>query len=336
MLYLVLSKLIWIVLLAIALILCVAYLTYAERKVIAATQLRVGPDLVGPFGLLQPIADAIKVLLKEIIIPNAASPKLFLFAPVIIFVLALVGWAVIPFGISEIDGVEVPTVIANVNLGVMYLLSVAALEVYGTIIAGWASKSSYSFLGALRSASQMISYEIVIAPVIMTVILLTGSLNLAEIVVIKHSLPYWVDILMLPMTFIFFVSILAETNRHPFDLPEAEAELVSGYNVEYSSIPFALFFLGEYANMILSSSIMATLFLGGWYPPIDWWGLSIVPGFIWFILKIVFVLFCFLIVRATLPRYRYDQLMRLCWKIFLPVTLLWIVVIGGLVAFNIV
>ncbi|AHX11030.1 NADH-ubiquinone oxidoreductase chain 1 [Neorickettsia helminthoeca str. Oregon] len=315
-------------------ILSVAYLTYAERKVIAATQLRIGPDLVGPFGLLQPIADAMKVLLKEIVIPRAAGAKLFLLAPVIVFVLALVGWAVIPLGTSEVAGVEVPTVIADINLGVMYLLAIAALEVYGIIIAGWSSKSTYSFLGALRSASQMISYEIVIAPVIISVILLAGSLNLAEIVIAKHNLPYWVDILMLPMAFIFFVSILAETNRHPFDLPEAEAELVSGYNVEYSSIPFALFFLGEYANMILSSSIMTVLFLGGWYPPIDSYFFSFIPGFVWFIAKVSFVLFWFIIVRATLPRYRYDQLMRLGWKIFLPVTFLWILIVGALVSFG--
>lgn len=336
MFYLLLSKLVWTVLLVVVLILCVAYLTYAERKVIAATQLRIGPDLVGPFGLLQPIADAAKVLLKEIIIPRIASPKLFLLAPVIVFVLALVGWAVIPFGVSEVDGVRVPRVLANVNLGLMYLLSISALEVYGIIIAGWASKSTYSFLGALRSASQMISYEIVIVPVIVTVVLLAGSFNLFEIVVARHNLPYWVDVLMLPMAFIFFVSILAETNRHPFDLPEAEAELVSGYNVEYSSIPFALFFLGEYANMILSSSVMTVLFLGGWYPPFDWGALSFIPGFVWFVLKISFILFCFLIVRAALPRYRYDQLMRLGWKIFLPVTFLWILIVGGLVSFGFV
>jgi NADH-quinone oxidoreductase subunit H len=334
MLNLIITKLIYIIGLTIPIILSVAYLTYAERKIIAAAQLRIGPSLVGPFGLLQPIADAVKLLLKELIIPRFASKKLFILAPIITFVLALIGWAVIPFGVEEVNGKLVPKVIANVNLGLLYLLAISSLEVYGVIIAGWASKSTYAFLGALRSASQMISYEVSIGLIIVTVTLLSGSFNLAEIVIAKHHLPIWVDVLMLPMAFIFFVSILAETNRHPFDLPEAEAELVSGYNVEYSSIPFALFFLGEYANMILTSSIMVILFLGGWYPPIDLSILYYIPGFIWFILKVGFVLFWFIMTRATLPRYRYDQLMTLGWKVFLPISLVWVVIISSLITFG--
>ncbi len=314
-----------ILMLIIPLILAVAYLTYAERKVLGAVQLRLGPTQVGVFGLLQPIADALKMLIKENIFPAKANKFVFLLAPVTTFVLAFIGWAVIPWDAQFVNGVLVPKVIADINVGVLYLLAVSSLGVYGIIMAGWASNSHYPFIGALRSASQMISYEVSMGLVVVSVVILTGSLNLAEIVVAKHDLPYWVDVFMLPMALIFFISILAETNRHPFDLPEAEAELVAGYNVEYSSISFALFFLGEYANMILTSAMMTLFFLGGWYPPIDIPILYHVPGLVWFCTKISFVLFWFIIVRGALPRYRYDQLMRLGWKVLLPISLVWVI-----------
>lgn len=320
-----LSIILQILMLVIPVILAVAYLTYAERKIIGAIQLRLGPTKVGPFGLLQPIADALKLLLKENIFPAQARKKVFIIAPITTFVLALIGWAVIPWDMQVIDGIAVPKVIANINVGILYVLAISSLGVYGIIMAGWASNSHYAFLGALRSAAQMISYEVSIGLVIVCVILLTGSLNLSEIVIAKHKLPYWVDIFMLPMAIIFFISILAETNRHPFDLPEAEAELVAGYNVEYSSISFALFFLGEYANMILTSAVMVILFMGGWYPPLDIAVLYKIPGLIWFCLKISFILFWFIVVRAALPRYRYDQLMNLGWKVLLPISLMWVV-----------
>lgn len=314
-----------ILLLIVPLILAVAYLTYAERKVIGAIQLRLGPTSTGLFGLLQPIADALKLLLKENIFPTKAHKAVFIIAPITTFVLALIGWAVIPWNAYIVDGVTTPSVIANLNVGVLYLLAISSLGVYGIIMAGWASNSHYAFLSALRSASQMISYEVSIGLVIVCVVILTGSLNLTEIVIEKHNLPYWVDLFMLPMALVFFIAILAETNRHPFDLPEAETELVGGYNVEYSSISFALFFLGEYANMILTSAAMTLLFMGGWYPPINISVLYHVPGLIWFCLKICFVLLWFFIVRAALPRYRHDQLMRLGWKVLLPLSLLWVI-----------
>ncbi|ARN84134.1 NADH-quinone oxidoreductase subunit NuoH [Candidatus Nucleicultrix amoebiphila] len=304
-----------VVLIVIPLILSVAYLTYVERKVMAAMQLRRGPNLVGPFGLLQPIADAIKLIHKEPIIPARANPLLFLIAPLLTFTLSMVAWAVIPFS----QGM----VLANINVGILYLFAISSLGVYGIIIAGWASNSKYAFLGSLRSAAQMISYEVSIGFVIVTVLLCAGSLNLSDIVMAQEKM--WFVLPLLPMFVIFFISGLAETNRAPFDLPEAEAELVSGYNVEYSSIPFALFFLGEYANMILMSAMTSILFLGGWLAPFNWEPLKIIPGFIWFALKIAFVLFLFLWVRASFPRYRYDQLMRLGWKVFLPFTLIWLV-----------
>ncbi len=281
----------------------------------AAMQLRRGPNLVGPFGLLQPIADAIKLIHKEPIIPARANPLLFLIAPLLTFTLSMVAWAVIPFS----QGM----VLANINVGILYLFAISSLGVYGIIIAGWASNSKYAFLGSLRSAAQMISYEVSIGFVIVTVLLCAGSLNLSDIVMAQEKM--WFVLPLLPMFVIFFISGLAETNRAPFDLPEAEAELVSGYNVEYSSIPFALFFLGEYANMILMSAMTSILFLGGWLAPFNWEPLKIIPGFIWFALKIAFVLFLFLWVRASFPRYRYDQLMRLGWKVFLPFTLIWLV-----------
>jgi NADH-quinone oxidoreductase subunit H len=301
------------------LLLAVAYLTYAERKVIAAMQLRQGPMVVGPLGLLQPIADGIKLLVKETVIPTGANKVVFIAAPMITFVLALIGWAVIPFGAG--------LVIADINVGVLYLFAISSLGVYGIIMAGWASNSRYAFLGALRSAAQMVSYEISIGLIIINVLITVGSLNLSDIVLAQRSL--WFFIPHFPMFAIFIASILAETNRHPFDLPEAEAELVSGYNVEYSAMTFALFFLGEYANMILMSAICSILFLGGWLPPFDIAPFTWIPGPLWLIAKICLVLFIFIWARATLPRYRYDQLMRLGWKVFLPASLLWVVLTSG-------
>ncbi len=306
----------------IPLILCVAYLTYAERRVIGMMQLRRGPNVVGPFGLLQPIADALKLLFKEIVVPKAANRFIFLLAPIITFVLSLVGWAVIPFD----EGV----VLSNINVGALYLLAISSLGVYGIIIAGWASNSKYAFLGAIRSSAQMISYEVSIGLVIVTVLLTTGTLNLSEIVEAQRHTPLWCDLLLSPMAVVFFISVLAETNRLPFDLPEAESELVAGYNVEYSSITFALFFLGEYANMILVSALTTIFFLGGYLPPFGIESLNFIPGFIWFMLKISFLLFCFLWIRATLPRYRYDQLMRIGWKVFLPLSLFWVFMLSNL------
>jgi len=297
----------------------VAYLTYAERKVIAAMQLRKGPNVVGPFGLLQPLADGLKLLFKETIIPSGANRVVFMAAPMITFVLAVVAWAVIPF--------DKGLVLADINVGILYLFAISSLGVYGIIMAGWASNSVYPFLGALRSAAQMVSYEVSIGFVIITVLLCVGSLNISDVVESQRTV--WFCIPLLPMFVIFFISALAETNRAPFDLPEAEAELVSGYNVEYSSMTFALFFLGEYANMILMSAMTVILFLGGWLPPIDVAPFNWIPGPIWFGLKIAFVLFCFLWVRATFPRYRYDQLMRLGWKVFLPFSLVWVVGTAG-------
>lgn len=310
----------------IPLILCVAYLTLAERKIIASMQLRKGPNVTGPFGFLQPIADALKLLFKEPILPNKSNTILFLLAPVITFTLAMVGWAVIPIGENF--------VIADINIGVLYLLAISSLGVYGVIIAGWASNSKYAFLGAIRSAAQMISYEVSIGLTIITVLLTTQTLNLREIVLAQQNMPFYIDILLLPMMVIFFISILAETNRHPFDLPEAEAELVSGYNVEYSSIAFALFFLGEYANMILMSAMNVILFMGGWLPPFGLQFLNFIPPIVWFALKVALCLFVFIWVRASLPRYRYDQLMRLGWKVFLPISLFWVVLVASVVFFT--
>ncbi len=305
-----------------ALLLGVAYLTYAERKVIAAMHLRRGPNVVGPFGLLQPLADGIKLFFKETIIPSGASRIVFVMAPMITFSLALVAWAVIPVGND--------LVLADINVGVLFLFAISSLGVYGILMAGWASNSKYAFLGAIRSAAQMVSYEVSMGFIIITVLLVAGSLNLSDIVKAQKE-SIWFIIPMFPMFIIFFISALAETNRLPFDLPEAEAELVAGYNVEYSAMTFALFFLGEYANMILMSAMTTILFLGGWLPPIDVAPFNWIPGPIWFILKVCIILFIFLWVRATFPRYRYDQLMRLGWKIFLPISLVAVVLVAGTV-----
>jgi NADH-quinone oxidoreductase subunit H len=311
-----------IILIVLPLLLSVAYLTYAERRVIGLMQMRRGPNRVGPFGLLQPIADAVKLIFKETIVPTPASKIVFMIAPMITFILSLVGWAVIPFA----EG----WVLSDMNVGVLYILAVSSLGVYGIIMAGWASNSQYAFLGAIRSSAQMISYEVSMGLVIVTVLLVTGSLNLSEIVEYQREMPFWIHLLLSPMAVVFFISVLAETNRLPFDLPEAESELVAGYNVEYSSMSFALFFLGEYANMILVSAMTVTFFMGGYLPPFGISFLYLVPGFIWFILKVCFLLFVFLWIRATLPRYRYDQLMYLGWKVFLPLTLFWVVLVASL------
>ena len=307
------------------LLLAVAYLTYAERKVIGAMQLRKGPNVVGPFGLGQPLADGLKLFIKETILPAGANRTVFIMAPMLTFILSLIAWAVIPF--------DAGMVLADINVGVLYLFAISSLGVYGVIMAGWASNSKYAFLGALRSAAQMVSYEVSIGFVMVTVLLCVGSLNLTKVVEAQQNL--WFFIPLFPMFVIFFISILAETNRHPFDLPEGESEIVAGFFVEYSAMSFALFFLGEYANMILMSAITAILFLGGWLPPLDIAPFNWIPGPLWLIAKICLVLFFFLWVRATFPRYRYDQLMRLGWKVFLPFSLFWVIATAGvLVAFD--
>jgi len=303
----------------------VAFLVYAERKVLALIQLRRGPNLVGPFGLFQSFADALKLLTKENIIPKSSNKIVFLIAPIITMVLSLAGWAVIPFAPGW--------VISDINVGIMYIFAVSSLSVYGVIMAGWSSNSQYPFLGALRSAAQMVSYEVSIGFVIITVLLCVGSLNLSKIVEAQQTV--WFAIPLLPMFIIFFISALAETNRLPFDLPEDESTLVAGFFTEYSSASFVLFFLAEYASMILMSSLTVILFLGGWLPPFDIYPLNALPGIFWFTLKIIFILFLFIWVRGTFPRYRYDQLMRLGWKVFLPLSLLWVVLTSGfLVIFN--
>ena len=319
----------YVLLIILPLLGAVAYLTLAERKVIAAMQLRKGPNVVGFFGLLQPAADGLKLLIKETIIPSGANRVVFILAPMLTFVLSLIAWAVIPF--------DSGWVLADINVGILYLFAISSLGVYGIIMAGWASNSKYAFLGALRSAAQMVSYEVAIGFVIITVLMCVGSLNLTDVVMAQQGGGFWTWywLPLFPMFIIFFISALAETNRHPFDLPEAEAELVSGYNVEYSAMTFALFFLGEYANMILMSGMTVILFMGGWLPPIDIAPFNLVPGILWFAAKIALCLFVFLWVRATFPRYRYDQLMRLGWKVFLPFSLLWVVLTAGaLIAFD--
>ena len=301
------------------LLLAIAYLTYAERKVLAFSQLRKGPNVVGPFGLLQPFADGLKLLVKETVVPSEANRVVFIVAPLLTFTLSLVAWAVIPF--------DAGVVVSNINVGVLYIFAISSLGVYGIILAGWASNSRYAFLGALRSAAQMVSYEVAIGFVLVTVLLCAGSLNLSEIVEAQRHI--WFAIPLLPMFVIFFISGLAETNRAPFDLVEGETEIVAGYFVEYSAMAFALFYLGEYGNMILMSAMTSVLFLGGWLAPLGITPFTWVPGPFWFALKIAFVLFGFLWVRATFPRFRYDQLMRLGWKVFLPFSLLWLVLTAG-------
>lgn len=316
-----------ILLVVVPLLVCVAMLTLVERKVIAAMQLRKGPNVVGFWGLLQPFADGLKLFLKETIIPSQSSRVIFLLAPMVTFMLALLGWAVIPL--------TPEFVIADINVGILYLFAVSSLGVYGIIMAGWASNSKYAFLGAIRSSAQMVSYEVSIGFVIVTVLLLVGSLNLGDIVKAQSG-GFWNWHAfggLFPMFVVFFISALAETNRHPFDLPEAEAELVAGYNVEYSSMSFALFFLGEYANMILMSGMTTILFLGGWQPIADIALFTWIPPLLWFVAKVFICLFIFIWARATLPRYRYDQLMRLGWKVFLPFSLVWVVLTSAFVVY---
>jgi len=314
-----------IIALVVPLLIIVAFLTYAERKVIASVQLRKGPNVVGPFGLLQPLADGLKLFSKETILPTVSNKVIFLLAPMVAFSLSIAAWAVIPIA----DG----WVISNINVGILYLFAISSLSVYGIIMAGWASNSKYAFMGALRSAAQMVSYEVSIGLVIVTVLVCVGSLNLTDIVVAQKTV--WFVFPLFPMFIVFFISALAETNRAPFDLPEDESSLVGGYFTEYSSMLFAMFFLGEYAAMIMMSGMATILFLGGWLPPFNIEILNNIPGFIWFTGKTSLMLFIFLWVRATFPRFRYDQLMRIGWKVFLPFSLFWVVLTSGfLVAFN--
>ncbi|MEH6789589.1 NADH-quinone oxidoreductase subunit NuoH [Parasphingorhabdus sp.] len=315
-----------VLLIAFPLMLAVAMIIYADRKIWAAMALRKGPNVVGPFGLLQSFADGLKVFLQETIIPSGANKGLFLLAPIITFTVALLAWAVIPFGENM--------VLANINIGLLYILAVSSLGVYGVVIAGWASNSKYPFFSAMRAAAQMISYEVSIGFIIISVVLFAGSFNLQDIILGQKSHllginAYGINPLLFPMAVMFLISSLAETARTPFDLTEAESELVAGYQTEYSSMAFALFWLGEYANVLLMCTLNAILFWGGWLPPIDWEPLYMVPGIIWLFAKIFFFFFIFSWVKATVPRYRYDQLMRLGWKIFLPVSLFWVFLVSG-------
>jgi NADH-quinone oxidoreductase subunit H len=293
----------------------VAMIVWLDRRVWAFVQKRQGPNVVGPFGLLQSLADALKYIFKEIIIPSSSNKVIFILAPIVTMTLALISWAVIPFSATQ--------VLADINVGILYLFAVSSLGVYGIIMGGWASNSKYPFLGAIRSAAQMVSYEVSIGVIIINVLLCVGSLNLNDIVEAQQNM--WFVIPLFPMFVIFFISALAETNRPPFDLPEAEAELVAGYQTEYSGMMYAMFWLGEYANILLMCAMGAILFLGGWMSPIDIYPFTLVPGAIWLILKILFLFILFALVKAIVPRYRYDQLMRLGWKVFLPLSLTWVV-----------
>jgi NADH-quinone oxidoreductase subunit H len=305
--------------LLIPVLIAVALIVWVDRRVWGLVQLRKGPNVVGPFGLFQTVADALKYIFKEIIIPAGANKIIFILAPVVTMSLALLAWAVIPFGEN--------LYVTNINVGILYLFAVSSLGVYGIIMAGWASNSKYPFLGALRSAAQMVSYEVSIGLVIITVLLCVGSLNLVDIVVAQKNI--WFAIPLFPMFVVFFISALAETNRPPFDLPEAEAELVSGYQTEYSGMMYALFWLGEYANILLMCALGSILFLGGWLSPLDFAPFNLIPSPIWLILKILLLFILFALVKAIVPRYRYDQLMRLGWKVFLPLSLFWVVLTSG-------
>ena len=293
----------------------VAMIVWLDRRIWAFVQKRRGPNVVGPFGLLQSLADALKYLFKEIIIPSSSNKIIFILAPIVTMTLALISWAVIPFSETQ--------VLSNINVGILYLFAVSSLGVYGIIMGGWASNSKYPFLGAIRSAAQMVSYEVSIGVIIINVLLCVGSLNLNDIVLAQENL--WFVVPLFPMFVIFFISTLAETNRPPFDLPEAEAELVAGYQTEYSGMMYAMFWLGEYANILLMCALGSILFLGGWLSPIEIYPFNLIPGAIWLIFKILFLFVLFALVKATVPRYRYDQLMRLGWKIFLPLSLTWVV-----------
>jgi len=320
------ATLILILMIALPLMLAVAMIIYADRKIWAAMALRRGPNVVGPFGLLQSFADGLKVFLKETIIPSSANRGLFIMAPIITFTIALIAWAVIPFGPEM--------VLADINAGLLFILAASSLGVYGVIIAGWASNSKYPFYSALRAAAQMVSYEVSIGFVLIPVILWAGTFNLGGIIAAQVSHVFFLNgfgfnPLLFPMAVIFLISSMAETARAPFDLTEAESELVAGYQTEYSSMSFALFWLGEYGNVLLMCALNATLFWGGWLPPIDWAPLYAVPGIIWLFIKIFAFFFIFSWVKATVPRYRYDQLMRLGWKIFLPISLFWVFLVSG-------
>ncbi|MDC1152309.1 NADH-quinone oxidoreductase subunit NuoH [Candidatus Pelagibacter ubique] len=297
----------------------VAMIVWLDRRIWAFVQKRQGPNVVGPFGLLQSLADALKYIFKEVIIPSSSNKVIFILAPIVTMTLALVSWAVIPFSTTQ--------VLADINVGVLYLFAVSSLGVYGIIMGGWASNSKYPFLGAIRSAAQMVSYEVSIGVIIINVLLCVGSLNLNDIIMAQENL--WFIIPLFPMFVIFFISALAETNRPPFDLPEAEAELVAGYQTEYSGMMYAMFWLGEYANILLMCAMGSILFLGGWLSPIDLYPFNLIPGAIWMIFKILFLFVLFALVKAIVPRYRYDQLMRLGWKIFLPLSLTWVVLTAG-------
>ncbi|ALE16546.1 NADH-ubiquinone oxidoreductase chain H [Altererythrobacter epoxidivorans] len=316
-----------ILLIALPLMLAVAMIIYVDRKVWAAINLRRGPNVVGPFGLLQSFADGLKVFLQETIIPSAANKGIFILAPIVTFTVALAAWAVVPF--------DAGVVLADINVGLLYILAISSLSVYGVVMAGWASNSKYPFFSAMRAAAQMISYEVSIGFILICVVLWAGTFNLSEIVEAQrgHGFGivngYFFNILLFPMWVMFFISSLAETARVPFDLTEAESELVAGYQTEYSSMSFALFWLGEYANILLMCMLNALLFFGGWLPPIDWAPLYYVPGIVWLLVKAFFFFFMFSWVMATVPRYRYDQLMRLGWKVFLPISLLFVCVISG-------
>lgn len=325
MFVLIISIVLKILVIVIPLLISVAYFTIAERKIMGSIQRRRGPNVIGFLGLLQPLADGLKLFAKETILPSNSSIVIFLFAPILTFILSLIGWSVIPF--SE------KTVLADLNVGILYLFATSSLSVYGIVMAGWSSNSKYPFLGALRSAAQMISYEVSIGFIIVNVCLCVGSFNLSSIVLAQQSI--WFLIPLFPMFIMFSVSMLAETNRHPFDLPEAEAELVSGYNIEYSAMTFALFFLGEYANMLLMSSFASILFLGGWLPLFNFFPFNIFPGSFWFSIKVAIGVIFFILTRAALPRYRYDQLMHIGWKCFLPLALGYLLLtVGILISFN--
>ena len=318
-----------IIAIIIPLMLSVAYFTYAERKVIGRMQVRVGPNRVGPFGLIQPIADGVKLFFKEIVVPVKANPILFYLAPVMTIAPAMAAWAVVPF--------QPGVVVADINLGLLYVLAITSMGVYGVIVAGWASNSRYAFLGAMRSAAQIISYEIAMGFALISVLLAAGSVNLTEIVMAQQgSALHWFWLPLLPIFVIYFISAVAETNRAPFDVAEGESEIVAGFHVEYSGMTFAVFFLAEYANMILICTLTALMFLGGWLSPFE--GIPVleglfawVPGFLWLFSKILLIGFLFLWFRATFPRYRYDQIMRLGWKVFIPITIVWIVLVGAAV-----
>jgi len=305
-----------IIFLLVPVLVSVAMVVWLDRRVWAFVQKRQGPNVVGPFGLLQTIADALKYVFKEIIIPSSSNKVIFVLAPIVTMTLALIAWAVIPFSATQ--------VLADINVGILYLFAVSSLGVYGIIMGGWASNSKYPFLGAIRSAAQMVSYEVSIGVIIINVLLCVGSLNLNDIVIAQQKL--WFVIPLFPMFVIFFISALAETNRPPFDLPEAEAELVAGYQTEYSGMMYAMFWLGEYANILLMCAIGSILFLGGWLSPLEIYPFTLIPGALWLILKILLLFFLFALVKAIVPRYRYDQLMRLGWKVFLPFSLIWVVI----------